>query len=69
MKTFKAILSLGLLAVIFTEFVKVSLPFMDTLDRSCAQGLATGIAIILAHFFGAFVVLYYGIAKDFFDDE
>jgi len=69
MKTFRVILSLIVLVVIFTEFVKVSLPFMDTLDRSCAQGLATGAAIILAHIFGASVVLYYGIAIDFFDDE
>lgn len=69
MKTFRVILSLVVLVVIFTEFVKVSLPFMDTLDRSCAQGLATGCAIILAHIFGASIVLYHGIAKDFFDDE
>lgn len=68
MKTFKAILSLVIIAAIFIEFVNVSLPFMDTLDRSSVQGVATGIAILLAHIFGASVVLYYGITKDFFDD-
>ncbi len=69
MKTFRVILALVVLVIIFTEFVKVSRPFMDTLDKNCAQGLATGIAIILAHHFVAAAVIYYGLANVFFDDE
>ena len=67
MKYFKAIMSLVIVAAIFSEFVLVSLPFMDTLDKSSVRGLATGIAILLAHIASASAVLY-GIAEDFFEE-
>lgn len=68
MKTIKVIFSLILIALIFTEFVELSLPYMDTLDKHSLQGAATGISILLAHIFSAAAILYVGITRDFFDD-
>lgn len=64
MKSVKHFISLALAAACLAISYFVVLPYMDTLDKTCAVDVCIGIGLILVQVFVPSVIIYFGIAKD-----
>lgn len=64
MKEVKHFISLALVAACLAISYFVVLPYMDTLDKTCASDVCIGILLILAQIFVPSAILCIGIMKD-----
>ena len=64
MKSVKHFITLALAAACLAISYFVVLPYMDTLDKTCAVDVCIGIGLILVQIFVPSLIIYFGIAKD-----
>ena len=64
MKSVKHFITLALAAACLAISYFVILPYMDTLDKTCAVDVCIGIGLILVQIFVPSLIIYFGIAKD-----
>lgn len=64
MKSVKHFISLALAAACLAISYFVILPYMDTLDKTCASDVCIGIGLILAQIFVPSLIICIGIMKD-----